>query len=440
MKKLLLVALAMIFVAPAMAQESQWGPEWGDSAADRDNNVLTFNLYRPAVTRADWGMAAHYLHELMAKVPAAHPAIYTLAIDMYRKRADAATDSAEKLVMVDSLLMMHDKYVEMFPDVPQVPQVLNNKAVFIRQYYGNDKTRVLDAFRKGVEIAGGSMPSLLVSYFNELTAAYKSEDVPVDGYLSEYGRLSGELEEAGATEQQEQLMKLLVSSGAADCTNVETVYRTRIAADPENTKLLDEAIALMNHSNCMGEFYMEVAEKLYKVAPTAMIARIIAASYKANGDEATAAKFIQEAISLANTPEEKTEVLLGVASDELLAKNYRSAYNHAHEVAQINPQNVTAHYLMALATAGGASGCSDAMAQRASYWLAYDRMQEARRLAAADSSTKEETMRNIESSLAQFAAAFPSTEEVFLQGLNEGSAYTVNCGWISGRTTVRNRP
>jgi tetratricopeptide (TPR) repeat protein len=438
MKKILLMALVLFLAAPAVAQS--WGEEWGVNPEDREQNVTYFNIYNPAVKRGDWPLAAQHLHLLMQNAPAAHTAIYTLAVEMYKKRADEATTPAEKTAMADSLILMYDKYLEIFPTHDRAPQVVMNRALHTRQYFGNDRERVMAAFRGGAELAGDRMPALYVAYFNELTSEYKNNIASAEDYLSEYGRLSGRLADMGAAEQQDQLGQLFASSGAADCATLEKVYAKIIDDDPENVQKLDGAIAMLNMANCHGEFYTSVAEKLYKVAPTARIARVIAASYKERGDASTASKYIEEAIALAATPEEKTEVLLGVASDEVLAHNYRNAYNYAHDIAQINPQNATAHYLMALATAGGAQGCSDAMAQRAVYWLAYDRMQEARRLAAADPSTKPEMLQEMEANLARFAAAFPEAQEIFLQTLDEGAGYTVNCGWVSGRTTVRRRP
>ncbi len=429
--------VALAFAVPAMAQD--FGPEFGETPEDRLENAKTLNLYNAAIMRSEWGEAAYYLGELLAKAPKAHPGIYSRGIQMYKKRAEATTDPKEKLVMADSLILMHDKFVELFPDAPQVGQMLANKAIFLGQYFANDKVRVLEAFRTGAEAAGGSTPSLLVGYFNELTAAYKSDDISIEEYLTQYSDLSSKLADAGASEQQEQLGRLLVSSGAADCATVEKVFGKIVDDSPEDAEVLDRTIAILNLANCQGEFYMSVAEKLYNVRPSSMTARIIAASYKAKGDDATAARFTQEAIALATTPEEKAEVLLGIAFGDMNDKNFRGMYNNAHEVLQIDPQNATAQYMVAIATAGGASGCAG-LGQRAAYWLAYDRMLEARRLATADPKTKPELLQDIENNIARFASAFPTAEELFLEGINEGTAYTVSCGWVSGRTTVRHRP
>lgn len=439
MKKLLLIALALCLVTPAFAQER--GPEWGETPEQRTEHAQMLNLMRDYIMHQQWGTATEYLQRLITEVPQAHPAIYTMGIDMYKKRATAATDPEEKKVLADSLIMLHDKYIEMFSEkYPQsMPGLWNNRAVYTQQFFGDDKARVMEALRTGVEMAEGKQPGLVVSYFAELTAAFSREELPADDYLAAYDRLEAELTAADAVTQQKQLEKLFMDSGVANCENIERIQGAKIEADPENVELLDRTIALMNRANCSGDFYMSVAEKLYKVAPTAMNARVIAASYKAKGDKATAARYIQEALTLATTPEDKLEILLGIAADDLMDSSYRDAYNHARQASDIDPNNVTAHYLMAISTAGGAAGCSG-MEQRAAYWLAYDRMLEARRVAAADESTKPEMLRDIENNLARFSAAFPTTEELFLESINEGSAYTVSCGWVSGRTTVRHRP
>ena len=44
---------------------------------------------------------------------------------------------------------------------------------------------------------------------------------------------------------------------------------------------------------------------------------------------------------------------------------------------------------------------------------------------------------SIDQQIAGYRAAFPSNEEAFFRGLENGQGYTVNCGWVSGRTTVR---
>jgi tetratricopeptide (TPR) repeat protein len=439
MKKILLMAMALMFVAPVMAQEeSPWGPEWGEKAEDRQTNVEAFNLLNPSIQRGEWGQAGFYLNHLLEKAPLAHPAIYSLGIRMYKQRTDAATDPAQKLVLADSLLLLHDQLLERFPDIPQAAQMHFNKATYTRQYFGDDKARVLETFRKGAEIAGSAMPSILVGYFNELTSAYKNNEVTAEEYLTEYGRLSGELTAVGATDQQGQLGQLFVSSGAADCATVEKVYAAIVDASPEDIGVLDRTIGILNLANCQGEFYMSVAEKLYNVQPTSQTAQILAVSYKAKGDTETANKFLQEAIALATTPEDKAKVLLGIAYDNMNDKNYRGMYNNANEVLKIDPKNATAQYMAAIATAGGSGGCAG-LAQRAVYWLAYDRMLEARNM-AANSQDNAELLQDIESNIARFAAYFPTAEELFLESINEGTGYTVNCGWVSGRTTVRHRP
>ena len=68
-------------------------------------------------------------------------------------------------------------------------------------------------------------------------------------------------------------------------------------------------------------------------------------------------------------------------------------------------------------------------------WLAVDNLSRARQLLPADDPQQAQ----ISSMIANYSANFPKSEETFMRGLNPGDSYTVNCGWISGRTTVRER-
>lgn len=441
MKRLIILAFAACAALPAVAQ--QHGPEWGATEEQQSENRAMMMFLRNEVTLKNWGMAAYHLQTLMKNVPQSHPSLYMEGMKMYAERAKAATDPAQQKVLADSLLLMHDKFLEVFgakyPDM--APSIWNNRVSYIREFYNEDKARVLAAFREGVEKAGDAMPGLIVGYFHELTTRYTAKEIDVEEYLNAYGDLEKRLISIPNTaDQQAQLQKLFVDSGAASCETIEQFFGAKIEAAPTDSVLLDRTLAMLNRAKCTGDFYLSVAEKYYKVKPTSETAQILAANFKAKGDNATAARYTQEALSLVSSPEEKARLLLGISSTDLAGNNYSAAYRNARAAADIEAGNTTAHYLMALATAGGAGGCSDATMQRAAYWLAYDRMAEARRLAANDPTANDELKKEIDNNMARFSSAFPSAEDLFLQNLAEGSAYTVNCGWISGRTTVRRRP
>jgi tetratricopeptide (TPR) repeat protein len=446
MKRLILALLlvATCGVTTAVAQEI--GPEWGenDSQEVRRERRILMNALRDEIGRGNLGVAVEYLQTLIRDVPRSNPNLYRMGMDLYKKKVGSATDAAQKAVMADSLLLMHDLFLEnfgaQFPDM--VGSIWNNKAAYTRDYFGDDRKRVTEAFRQAADNAGKMAPSLVTSYFIELTRNYTDEMMPVEEYLAEYDRLDAMLAEADAKEARGVLEKAFIGSGAADCDNLERLFGAQIEADPENAELLDKTMALLNRGDCKGDFYVTVAEKYYKVKPTAMTARIIAQAYKTKGDNATAARFIQEALRLATDPGDKADLLVGLAADDLSGNNFRQAYSNAQQAASIDGQNAVASYIMGVALAGGAgNACSDAFHQRAAYWLAYDKMQEARRLANANpGSVTPEMMKDIDGSIARFAATFPDAQEIFLQTLDEGAPYNVNCGWITGRTTVRRRP
>ncbi|MBO7188781.1 MAG: enzyme of heme biosynthesis, partial [Tidjanibacter sp.] len=64
---------------------------------------------------------------------------------------------------------------------------------------------------------------------------------------------------------------------------------------------------------------------------------------------------------------------------------------------------------------------------------AYDTVMNARRLLEEG----DPQLQTVEQLAQSFRNSFPNKEECFFRGLSAGNAYTVNCGWISGRTTVK---
>lgn len=446
MKRLAILAIAACFALPSAAQEP--GSEWGKTPEEQAANRQAVTIMRHLVNTKDWGNATYYLQKLMKEAPTGHATIYETGINMYLQRARTATDPAQKLVMADSLILMYDKYIATFlsmdsfvatyPDIPS--RIWNNRATHTREFWGDDKARIFKAFREGVEKVGDTTPALLVAYFHEITGAYMAKELSVEEYLNEYSVMEQKLETIeGSEEQQAQLQKLFVDSGAANCEVIEQFFGAKINETPDDVDLLDRTLALLNRGKCTGDFYMSVAEKYYKVKPTAETAQIIAANYKAKGDNATASRYLEEAITLADTPDKKLGLMLSIAVSELDSKNFATAYRYAHQAAEIKSGDATAQFLMAAATTGGARACGDASMIRGAYWLAYDRMLEARRLATADPEANAELKSSIESYLSSIVSAFPTAEQLFLDNIAEGSAFTVSCGWISGRTTVRKR-
>lgn len=130
----------------------------------------------------------------------------------------------------------------------------------------------------------------------------------------------------------------------------------------------------------------------------------------------------------------KSDYALTAASTAMLAENYRKAADYAKTAIANNADNGLAYFLLGQAYGQGSTGCSGFDRQTV-YWLAVDNLSKARTLLE----DQPDQLKNVVDAINAYSANFPSAEEVFFRTLTPGDGYTVSCGWISGRTTVRER-
>lgn len=450
MKKLILsLAVLLSFgsavEALAQARPTGLGPEWGETEEIKALTGRSNNLLQENITNKEYGRAAYYLQNLLTYAPKATINIYVRGSNMYRNRAEAATDKAEKMMYLDSLMMMYDMAIENFGEKypEQRKRFIESKAIDYRLINPLDRQGVAEYFRTAIAELGNDIePRLILTYFNELSIDYKNDDVSTEEFLMEFDRLYPMVVSLGTDSQVRQLEGILAGSGAANCENLENIFSSRIDAEPENEELLGMVLALLGRAGCMGtDFYLKTGELYFKVNPSAKTAIIIASYYMEKGDNATALRYFNDALAIATDPSDRSDLSLNIAGLQLNEKNYREAYNFASRAAKDNPRNPKAYLIMGMAQAGGAATVqvADEFERQAAYWLVVDNLLQARQLAIANPAAGL-SVSDVNKNIAQFQAGFPTDEELFFQGKQEGTPYTVNAGWITGSTTIRKRP
>lgn len=68
----------------------------------------------------------------------------------------------------------------------------------------------------------------------------------------------------GVKEAKTQFDTCFAGSGAADCENLEKMFRPRIEAAPEDMELLKQTVSLMSRSQCSSEFFLQIAENIMR--------------------------------------------------------------------------------------------------------------------------------------------------------------------------------
>lgn len=443
MKKLALkLMFAFAFAAisfTANAQAFLEDPRYGDTPEERKENVLALNFFNDMCNNQDYDGAVKYLQQLMAKSPKATQNIYINGANIYKNKIARATSVAQKNIYIDSLMLIYDLRAEHFGDHAKRGKgyIMTLKARDYLTYKPADRVGVMKLFKEAIDVNGDDLDADVVNiYFKELTDDYKADNIEAEMYLNEYDKLI-KIFDIEPTPEKAEAKKtfeaLFISSGAANCENLEIMFKPRIAANPNDNELLEKAVALLTRAKCDSEFQLEIAEKFYKIKPSTNTAMALADAFGARKDHAKALKYLNEAIATETDPIAKANLSVHIAATELAANNARSAAEFAKRAIDINPDNGYAYMILGQAYAVSAKSTCSGFDYQSVFWLVYDTLLKAKSLLASD----DPQQKTIESQLGTYRAAFPPKEECFFRGISEGSPITVNCGWISGRTTVR---
>jgi tetratricopeptide (TPR) repeat protein len=432
-------AVAVMTGFSAMAQTSSPvddNPNYGATVEERRSNLANLNLLMDAAKARDWDSAANYARMLLANAPAAHVSLYQYGANAYKNRIMKAT-ADQKKVLIDSLMMIYDMRAQYFGDRPVqgTPYILELKANDYAALNGLDGVNVRKYYKDAIDASGDAVkPGLVVSYFQQLVNGHRNKELTDDDLLAAYEQLTP-LVDKGTQEERDSFTGLLATSGAANCDVLENTFTKRLAENPGDTGLLKQAFSLMSMAKCESDFYISVGEELYKAEPTSNVAILLAMMFEKRDQFDRAIPYLNEQIEAETDPSAKSDIYVRIAASEIGQKRYSAAAQAARQAIALNSANGPAHFLLANAYVSGRGNCSD-LNSIAVVWLAYDEAVRAREALEGDTTG---TIESVNALIASCRANFPTTEEVFMYTLQPGASYTVNCGWVSGSTTVKAR-
>lgn len=435
----LIAALALVG-GTAAAQDFKDDPKYGADPASREQNVRILNFFGDAYKAKDYNQATIYLRELIQNAPKASENMYIRGIDIYKNKAAAAQTKEDRRIYVDSILWIYDKRIEAFGEHPNRGEAYlkGEKARLFMTMMPADRERLFRLFREALDEKHPFEPALAVMYFNSVIESFKLDDVTPEELIETYESLSKRIatnQSAEAVDAGKALDDLFATSGAANCETVEKIYKPKYEADPENQQLIETILALLQRGQCSSEFYLTMLEKYYEVNPKPEVAVQLASMFQEKKDFPKAMGYLRVAIDNATDTDMKVNFLLQAATMTSSTGSYREAAGFARRAIDLNPNNGVAYLLLGAAYGSGAGSACSAFDSQTAMWLAVDNLAKARQLLGSDDPQQEQIGRMI----ANYSANFPKTEETFMRGLNPGDPYTVSCGWISGRTTVRER-
>lgn len=455
---LLTLGLALTFSTSIFAQDNS---KYGDTEEQQLECMESLSVYKSFKKQKNyddaytaWQKACDVCPEKVTE------GLYIDGARFIKDQMKKTKDEARKAVLFDSLMANYDKRMDLFPTTSKKPNnrayIMGFKADDYNRYVSDDvadaKVKAFEMYKESLDgMKENSSASTFSGYYISLFYAWKqaegeaqkkfNEDLYTDYLmLQDYIDQKIKSEQSGAEEDEdegdgkviEQLEKARnnideVFVTIADCESMIPVLMEKVASNPDDFETKQKALRLMNKKECNDTpFYLEMAQAVDQVEPSASSKYSIGILLAKETKYSESLKYLEQAVEMCGDCPDLEIYLLKAGQLASVLKQTGKARGYAAKVLQINPRSGEAYLLQGDAIAG--TSVSDPFGGRSVYWLATDYYNKAK---GVDGSLADRANKKI----ANCKGQYPTKEDIFTQGIKEGSSYTV----LGETTTVRVR-
>ena len=462
LQTLFLSALAMLFATHAgLAQDERYG-ETPEQQLKCKEALSVYKSYKKQKNYDEayiqWRKACEVCPETASE------GLYADGASFIGKQLKKVEDEdPRKAVLIDSLLYMHDKRMELYPSTKRSPnnrcEILGRKASDFYKYNKDEHQAAYNMFKESVEcLKEESSATTLYQYY---TASFYTMKRSLKGdtlaqanmraqMLTDYLALTdyvqaglARAQEAGKERDIKRYEKAkgnieTVFVAIADCDDMVPVLAAAIEADAENMDLKQKVLRLLNKKECTdNDLFLPVATSVYSVEPSAPAAYAIGIGFAKSSQLDSSFTYMEDAVNRCGDCTEKVTYMLKTGQIASAMGRTSTARNYARQVLDIDAENADAYMLIGDAIAGSSKACNDgALGGRSVYWVASDYYARAKRM-------NDELAELANKKIANMAKQFPTVDDIFTYGKQAGGSFTVpnkaGCPCAGETTTIRVR-
>ena len=462
LQTLFLSALAMLFATHAgLAQDERYG-ETPEQQLKCKEALSVYKSYKKQKNYDEayiqWRKACEVCPETASE------GLYADGASFIGKQLKKVEDEdPRKAVLIDSLLYMHDKRMELYPSTKRSPknrcEVLGRKASDFYKYNKDEHQAAYNMFKESVEcLKEESSATTLYQYY---TASFYTMKRSLKGdtlaqanmraqMLTDYLALTdyvqaglARAQEAGKERDIKRYEKAkgnieTVFVAIADCDDMVPVLAAAIETDAENMDLKQKVLRLLNKKECTdNDLFLPVATAVYSVEPSAPAAYAIGIGFAKSSQLDSSFTYMEDAVNRCGDCTEKVTYMLKTGQIASAMGRTSTARNYARQVLDIDAENADAYMLIGDAIAGSSKACNDgALGGRSVYWVASDYYVRAKRM-------NDELAELANKKIANMAKQFPTVDDIFTYGKQAGGSFTVpnksGCPCAGETTTIRVR-
>lgn len=361
------------------------------------------------------------------------------------------TDPTQKDTYYALLMRIYDQRVKYFATNKKYPAsyVKGTKANDIVKYKTEkDAAARTEALALYEEALAGKPATIINSFVQNYmmlkVADFKDSKATADEVVNAYLKcvdILGKLAEGakddkakGAVEDtKSNVEQFFAHSGAADCPVLEKIFTPQLGDKKSDEAWLKRVNKLLSNGDCTeSDLYYATSEALHKISPEASSARGLAKMYLKQNDTQHALAYYEEAIKLEEDAKLKARYYYEMGLVTFSTGDLAGAKRCCYSATQLRGDWGDPLILLAKVYAQGAKNIGEKdYEKKAGFWVAVDKLQRAKSIDSSETVQKEAG-----DLIRQYSQYFPSKEDLFFEGIKDGSSYTVG-GFIGESTTVR---
>lgn len=416
----------------------QDGWNWPEDPNMKTQAMERQAYYKLLIAQSKFSEAMKPLNWLYENNPNLNPSIYIQGVDCLEEMIKNTSDKERKANLQDSLLWMFDMRIEHFDNDAST---MDRKAyeAFKMHYRNPSKYPMLyDIYAKAYEMNGPEISSFNLNPYMLLAKQYHlsaPDKMPAEKVLDIHTQISDIIEiklrngeNADKLDKEQAKTDAWLSSipGILTCEFIEEKLVPKFRTNPTDLNTAKKIFKYSVEAKCTDQsYFLEASEPVFKEQPSFVLASAIGNKYLANGEVNKGLQYHTEALKLASGNDERFSAYMGQAVANSKLGNKSRARALAYEALSAKPGSSDAYNLIGNLYFTSFDDCKGEKSQvqdRAIFIAAYE-------------------MYNKAGNSGQMAASkeqFPSIEDIFNEGKEEGDAITIGC-WINTTVNLQRR-
>ena len=348
---------------------------------------------------------------------------------------------------VDTLIMIYDKRAQYFPNGKngsQIGNIMGRKGVDIATWAPHRYEEAYNALKQAIDLDGNnSNYAFIDTYFPIVITMAKNGKLDESAILEEYSRLMEIVDyniQVNTEMANEKLLNNFNATKAnldaavqpyANCEDLVRIYQPKFDANPNDVELLTKIAETLEKRKCDDSpLYLAVAVNLHKVNPSPESAYLIGKKYLADKDYTQATKYLLEATKSTNK-DWAHQSYIYLAQMMNMNKNYEQGRVFARKAYELDKTDGEPFIIIGQLYAASAKDCGTGnFYSKTAYWAAVDQFEKAKSVDPSIAGKANELIN-------AYVHYFPTIEDIFFNGFEEGQDFTLENCWIKETTKVR---